>query len=152
MPATIIVKANLHPGRRARLFNDGQDRLFLTVGSSDSLFQPSKSGTFHIYGLCHEVAHLAMYRAIRDHSWATTAATEGWAHYLGSRIVDELHKRQCPDLWPVGSERGLCSSSQDNPIPSKTQSAGPRTSCPVKTATTASPGYRSREVTLLCSG
>ena len=100
MPQTVIVKVNLAPGRPARLFNDGHDRLFLTVGSPDSLLQPSKSGYFHIYGLCHEVAHLAMYRMIRDHSWMTTAAAEGWAHYLGSRIVDEVHKRQGPDLWP----------------------------------------------------
>jgi len=56
------------------------------------------------------------------------------------------------ELSAVGSETGLWSSSRDNPIPSETQSAGQRTSCPAKAATTASPGYRSREVTLLCSG
>ena len=77
MPETVIVRVTLAPGRRPRLYNDGRDRLFLTVGSTESLLQPSKSGTFHIYGLCHEVAHLAMYRLIRDHSWATTAAAEG---------------------------------------------------------------------------
>jgi hypothetical protein len=30
----------------------------------------------------------------------TTAAAEGWAHYLGSRLVDEVHARHGPDLWP----------------------------------------------------
>jgi hypothetical protein len=29
----------------------------------------------------------------------TTAAAEGWAHYLGSRIVDEVHEREGADLW-----------------------------------------------------
>ena len=55
-------------------------------------------------------------------------------------------------LSAVGSEKGLCSSSRDNPIPSKTQSAGQRTSCPAKAATTASPGCRGREIALLYSG
>ena len=56
------------------------------------------------------------------------------------------------ELWAIGSETGLLSSIRDNPIPSKTQSAGQRTSCPAKAATTTIPRYRSREVTLLCSG
>jgi len=30
----------------------------------------------------------------------TTAAAEGWAHYLGSRTVDGVHGRLGADLWP----------------------------------------------------
>jgi len=56
------------------------------------------------------------------------------------------------ELSAVGSETGLLSSIRDNPVPSKTQSAGQRTSCPPKAAEIASFGYRSREVTLLYSG
>jgi len=55
-------------------------------------------------------------------------------------------------LSAVGSETGLLSSSRDNSIPPKTQSTGQRTSCPAKAETTASPGHRSREITLLYSG
>lgn len=55
-------------------------------------------------------------------------------------------------LSTVGSKTGLCSSSRDNPVPSKTQSAGQRTSRPAKAATPAIPGYRSREIALLYSG
>ncbi len=99
MPAKITVTVQVDPAG-SRLFNDGQDRFSLTIRSEDNLRQPSQSGTFHLYGLCHEVGHLAMYRPIRDHSWMTTAAAEGWAHYLGSRIVDEVYTKEGADLWP----------------------------------------------------
>lgn len=72
----------------------------LTVRSERNLRKPSASGIFHIYGLCHEVGHLAMYLPIKDRSWMTIAAAEGWAHYLGSRIVDEAYKQLGSDLWP----------------------------------------------------
>jgi hypothetical protein len=71
-----------------RLFNDGQDRFVLSLTSVDQLQPPSKSGIFHVYGLCHELGHLAMYRVIKRHEWLSTAAAEGWAHSVGSRLVD----------------------------------------------------------------
>lgn len=100
MPQTITVTATCDPQSRVRLFNDGQDRFSLTIRSESDLRRPSVTGIFQLYGLCHEVGHLAMYRPIGDHSWMTTAAAEGWAHYLGSRIVDEVYAREGADLWP----------------------------------------------------
>ncbi|MHC4177093.1 MAG: hypothetical protein ACYSWU_06285, partial [Planctomycetota bacterium] len=100
MPGTITVVVTLDPNAKVRLFNDGADRFSLTVRSERDLRQPRTSGIFHLYGLCHEVGHLAMYRPIRDRRWMTTAAAEGWAHYLGSRIVDAVHAREGADLWP----------------------------------------------------
>ncbi|HUU21236.1 MAG TPA: hypothetical protein VM389_01755, partial [Phycisphaerae bacterium] len=100
MPNEITVTLRSDPGARVRLFNDGQDRFELTVRSEKDLRRPARSGIFHLYGLCHEVGHLAMYRVVRDHSWMTTAAAEGWAHYLGSRIVDGVYAREGDDLWP----------------------------------------------------
>jgi hypothetical protein len=100
MPQTIEVSVRSDADAKVRLFNDGKDRFSLTVRSEQDLRRPSQSGIFHIYGLCHEVGHLAMYRPIRDHSWLTTAAAEGWAHYLGSRIVDAVHAREGAKLWP----------------------------------------------------
>jgi hypothetical protein len=100
MPGTIVVNVNVNPNGSVELFNDGQDRFSLTVRSEKDLRKPAATGTFHLYGLCHEVGHLAMYRPIRDHSWMTSAAAEGWAHYLGSRIVDEVYAGEGPDLWP----------------------------------------------------
>jgi hypothetical protein len=100
MPETIRVKVTLTPRQRPRLFNDGVDTFSLSVRSEDDLQKPASSGTFHLYGLCHEVAHLAMYRPIRDHSWMTSAAAEGWAHCLGSHLVDKVYAREGEKLWP----------------------------------------------------
>lgn len=100
MPEIIHVTANVQAGQGARLFNDGQDRFNLTVGSKAMLRQPSQTGIFHLYGFCHEVGHLAMYRPIRDHSWLSGDAAEGWADYLGSRLVDGVFAREGKDLWP----------------------------------------------------
>ncbi len=100
MPETITVQVSRDAGAPVRLFNDGQDRFSLTVHSEDDLRRPAASGVFHIYGLCHEVGHLAMYRPIRERGWMTSAAAEGWAHYLGSRLVDAVYAKEGKDLWP----------------------------------------------------
>jgi len=100
MPDTIEVRVSVEPKGRPSLFNDGHDRFFLTVRSENDLRRPAESGIFTLYGLCHEVGHLAMYRVLRDHSWLTTAAAEGWAHCLGSRLVDAVHAREGAELWP----------------------------------------------------
>jgi len=100
MPETVRVRVRCDRKAGVRLYTNGQDRLFLTVRAQADLRKPADSGVFHLYGICHEVGHLAMYRLIRDHGWMTTAAAEGWAHYLGSRITDGVHAREGKDLWP----------------------------------------------------
>jgi len=55
-------------------------------------------------------------------------------------------------LSAIGSETGLLPCIGYNPIPSKTQSAGKRTSCPAKAAEVTNLGYPSREIMLLYSG
>jgi hypothetical protein len=99
MPETVSVSVTAG-AKRARLFNDGHDRMFLSIRSARDLRQPRTSGIYNIYGLCHEVGHLAMYRVIRDHSWMTTAAAEGWAHWLGSCLVDAVYEKLGPAVWP----------------------------------------------------
>lgn len=100
MPDAISVSVTVDSKATVRLFNDGQDRIVLTVRSQRDLRKPATSGIFHIYGLCHEVGHLAMYRVVRDHSWMTTAAAEGWASYFGSQAVDKVYAALGKDLWP----------------------------------------------------
>ncbi len=100
MPETIKIIAGGDPKQRVRLFNDGNDRLYLTVRKARDLSRPSESGVFHIYGICHEIGHLAMYRIIRDHSWISSNGAEGWAHYIGSRIVDGVYAQKKEGLWP----------------------------------------------------
>src|SRR5262245_23503143 len=100
IPKAIEVRARIDPAGAVQLFNDGQSYFFLSVRSEKGLRKPADSGTFHIYGLCHEVAHLAMYRVIADRRWMTTAAAEGWAHFLGSRLVDRVAEKEGAELWP----------------------------------------------------
>lgn len=100
MPEIIKISIKCVSNEKTALFNDGNDRFYLTVKSENDLRKPSISGIYHIYGICHEVGHLAMYRIIRNHSWCTTAAAEGWAHYIGSRIVDDVYASEGDALWP----------------------------------------------------
>lgn len=100
MPAKIRISAAVKPGEKTRLYTDGRDRFFLIVSSPAKLRKPAESGVFNLYGMCHEMGHLAMYRLIGDHSWMTGEAAEAWAHYLGSRLVDEVYAREGGDLWP----------------------------------------------------
>jgi RNA polymerase sigma-70 factor (ECF subfamily) len=100
MPETIHVSAVASPGNVTRLFNDGDDHITLTIPSQDKLQRPSVTGTFQLYGFCHEVGHLAMYRVILQRAWLSPAAAEGWAHYAGSRILDAVYAREGEQLWP----------------------------------------------------
>jgi hypothetical protein len=100
MPKTIQVKITVDPNAQVRLFNDGADMIDLTIRSQENLLKPGSSGIFHIYGLCHEIGHLSMYRPIRDHSWLTSPGAEGWAHYMGSRLVDAVYAKHGQELWP----------------------------------------------------
>lgn len=72
----------------------------LRVESIDALKRPSVSGTFVLYGLCHELGHVAQYRALKERAWLTTAGAEGWAHYAGSVVVDEVHAKKGEGVWP----------------------------------------------------
>ena len=101
LPDTVRCSVESGPGKPSRLFTDGHDRVFLSVPSSDTLLRPAKSGTFVLYGLCHELGHVAMYRVLKDRDWMTTAAAEGWAHYAGSVVVDRVWEAKGQRLWTV---------------------------------------------------
>jgi RNA polymerase sigma-70 factor (ECF subfamily) len=100
MPDTVTISVECDPKKRVRLFNDGNDHMFLTLRTERDLLRPKYSGIFHLYGLCHEIGHLAMYRVIRQREWMSTAAAEGWAHYLGSRLVDAVYGKLGQEVWP----------------------------------------------------
>ncbi len=100
MPETIHIQVIQSAQEKVRLYNDGQDRLFLTIRAEKDLHKPAESGIYNIYGICHEIGHLAMYRAILQHDWLNSAGAESWAHYVGSRLVDEVFERQGEALWP----------------------------------------------------
>jgi len=98
MPETISIEVAI--GAKTRLFTDGAGFMSLTVRSQADLRKPSASGVFNIYGVCHEIGHMAMYRMIPERLWMTSDAGEGWACYLGARLVDIVRDREGVDLWP----------------------------------------------------
>ncbi len=100
MPDEIAVMAEVDASQPRLLYTDGADRIYLRVRSPQALREPSRSGTYHIYALCREVARLGLYRRLEDYRWMTPAATEGWTHYMGSVLVDRLYARLGRRLWP----------------------------------------------------
>jgi hypothetical protein len=99
MPETVTLSIHCG-GNAANLFNDGSDQIFLSIPTTAALAPPEKSGVFNIYGMCHELGHLAMYRTLKNRDWMTDAAAEGWAHYLGSMAVDRVYAVKGESLWP----------------------------------------------------
>jgi len=99
MPDTVNLSITCG-GDSANLFTDGYDQLFLSIKSIDDLAPPAKSGVFNIYGMSHELGHIAMYRILKNRDWMTDAAAEGWAHYIGSDVVDSVFAAKGTSLWP----------------------------------------------------
>jgi hypothetical protein len=68
VPQQIIVNVDCQPGTKARLFTDGNDTYTLSIRSGADLAPPAASGIYNLYGMCHELGHVVMYRVIKDHS------------------------------------------------------------------------------------
>jgi len=100
VPAVVGVTVTKNSSAQTSLWNDGESEMFLTVTSMDKLAPPQQSGTFNIYGICHELGHMAMYRRIRVIG-LPEGIGEGWAYYAGSAVTDEVYKLLGPKLWPV---------------------------------------------------
>ncbi len=100
MPETIVMSVECGPDASTRLWTDGQDRVTMTLKRPDQLRKPSDSGVFNIYGLCHELGHMAMYRTLKDRPWLSGDAAEGWAHFCGSVVVDQVYAANGKELWP----------------------------------------------------
>jgi len=99
MPETILASVSAKAEQPTRLFNDGVNRLNLSIPNAAMLNRPQKSGVFNLYGICHELGHLAMYRLLKDHDWVSGPGAEGWAHYAGSVVVDRVYAAEGEKLW-----------------------------------------------------
>jgi hypothetical protein len=110
IPDQLLVIMELDPRQRQRLSTTGDVKINWELNSEQNLLAPSKSGTFHVYGLCHEVGHICQYRLIKERSWMTSSAQEGWATYYGYYILDLLFKKHGEKIWPDPhdyTDRGL---------------------------------------------
>ena len=100
LPETISLQARRDPAGQLRLWTDGDSQLFLTVTSEDQLAPPARSGVFNVYGMCHELGHIVMYRGMRDLVGLPEGVGEGWAHYAGSVVVEAVAGRLGDTIWP----------------------------------------------------
>jgi hypothetical protein len=99
MPQTITATVTIGPNEPTRLYTDGNDRAFLSLPDAAKLAKPQSSGVFNLYGMCHELGHMAMYRTLKDRDWLSTAGAEGFAHYTGSVVVDLVYEQEGEKLW-----------------------------------------------------
>jgi hypothetical protein len=99
MPDNIIATVTISPKEATRLYTDGNDRVYLSLPDPSKLARPQTSGVFNLYGMCHELGHMAMYRTLKDHDWLSTAGAEGFAHYTGSVVVDAVYEKEGEKLW-----------------------------------------------------
>ena len=100
MPEAIRFDIQCDPKLETELYNDGKNSVFLRASSSDKLARPRVSGVFNLYGMCHELGHVAMYRVLARHDWLKDEALEAWAHYIGSLVVDRVYEMKGESLWP----------------------------------------------------
>jgi hypothetical protein len=102
MPETITLDVKVGAGQNARLWTDGESRAFLRLKSREQLLgRPAQAGVHNLYGMCHELGHVAMYRILKPFDWMSNAAAEAWAHYAGSVVVDRVFEWKGETLWPT---------------------------------------------------
>jgi len=100
LPETVRLEAKMEPEGEVRLWTDGASSLFLRLQSPAQLAPSIRTGVFIVYGLCHELGHIVMYRRMRSLSGLPEGVAEGWAHYAGSVVVDAVASRLGRSIWP----------------------------------------------------
>ena len=99
MPQKVSLEAQIDPAG-TRLWTDGTSHIFLRLKSKDLLAPASRTGVFNIYGMCHELGHIALYRNLASLMGLPPGIGEGWAHYAGSVVVTEVASRLGQSIWP----------------------------------------------------
>ena len=99
MPEKLSLNIEKKERGRPQLWTDGQSQMFLTITSTADLAPPMQSGTFNIFGMCHELGHMVMYRKAQLIG-LPDGIGEGWAYYAGSVVVDHVYKKLGQTVWP----------------------------------------------------
>ncbi len=90
MPELITIRVTAAADRSFELYNDTRSTLTYNLRSEADLAGLGQGNWYMLYGLCHEVGHLAMYRLLPlgRTSWLKWEGQESWARYSGSRLAD----------------------------------------------------------------
>jgi len=124
MPDTFVVRITKDHNGQTMLWTDGESEINLMVTSIANLAPSPQSGVFNIYGICHELGHMAMYRNVNPLG-LPEGVPEGWAHYAGSVVLDEVYKKLGPSLWPApynyASVEGLARLEKQSKNPEKSK-------------------------------
>jgi hypothetical protein len=101
---TVTVGSN-----RYELFNDCRDQLTYHLRSEGDLAGFEFNHWYFLYGMCHEVGHLAMYRTFKSsygNAWLNWDGQEAWAHYCGERLADLSYRPCVSEFWPGQGVQG----------------------------------------------
>ncbi len=92
----------IHSDRNVTWFDKkGLDKLTWEYTSLDNFLPPLKSKKKNIYGLCHEIGHLCMYRTFyKNNLYLTYNYRESWADYFGNLMIDSVYSKLGTDFWP----------------------------------------------------
>jgi len=99
MPRNIELEAQIDPSGN-QLWTDGEAQVYLHLQSREVLAPASRTGVFNLYGMCHELGHIAMYRNLKSLIGLPSGVGEGWAHYAGSIVVTEVAAKLGKSIWP----------------------------------------------------
>jgi hypothetical protein len=99
MPQKATLEAQIDPSG-TQLWTDGESHMFLHLKSKELLAPASRTGVFNIYGMCHELGHIAMYRNLESLMGLPQGVGEGWADYAGKVVVTEVAARLGKAIWP----------------------------------------------------
>ena len=101
MPERIQVRVSLDPKQRLALWTDGDTSISLELSSENQLLPPAQSGVFNVYGFCHELNHMAIYRRMAGLMGMPDGLGQGWAHYFGSTICGYVWEKLGESAWPA---------------------------------------------------
>jgi hypothetical protein len=129
MPDKVVLNIRKVEGSGPRLWTDGESQIFLNVTSNADLAPPMQSGVFNIFGMCHELGHIAMYRKAELIGFPEGVG-EGWAYYIGSAVVDHVYKKLGQKVWPqpynYSQVEGIARIAKDAANPEASKSADTR--------------------------
>jgi hypothetical protein len=99
MPKSVTLEAQIDSSS-TRLWTDGDSNMFLHLKSKQLLAPASQTGVYNIYGMCHELGHIAMYRNLSSLMGLPQGVGEGWADYAGKVVVTEVAAHLGKSIWP----------------------------------------------------